>query len=775
MQRKMNLFATQRLVELLSNIEHQIAYTFTESIRYRNSFQVSYLDFGSTNDSVSFIARNKYDDIQKSNPGDWNSLVWKDKRAEMKIGKLIRLFYGDHFPTNHPKDKPRPKPQMDIESFVNKFKAERDKDVNYDRFEIVGGKDFHYWYSQSNYSRFVHEETTLGRSCLRYEESSKFLKMYSMNPDTFRMLILKDDSGRLRGRANLWTLEQPKGRIYMDRIYSVNDFDVELFKDYAKQNGWIHKESQTFGYHNNIVDTKTGDIHNWDKLTLLSKIKKIPGTHYKYYPYLDTLSIYNTEEHTLTNDGRLRVLEPHIILSDYQGSYNSEVDGRERVFSTAYNEYIVRDEATFVEIDDTWVYSNDAVYVHNSGGKHSFRNSDKVVESYIYKRKWFLKSDAIFSEYLGTYIHEGSVRTAFLDDEKKEEVKIHYRMVGREFEEKDGVILKKKISQNPKQSTKRSTGDKYSFEEMLQRVSNGSITSSGRTRSRSETIDQLLRGNALSRDPWSRLLENEQSPSGNTFTTDHRMEEDSDPFAGVDLSQYTEEVRNYLYERLEDDMEQRIDHRNRRNEGGDRLFDIGDLYNIPSRPGQDQGRTRQTQVQRGRPVVDEPRPTRATTNRIQFRPVSDDLLSDATENAEDGQPVDNQPRNVWTDTQITLDNVRRDVPRREEVREEPIEDTSGDLPDVIEDTVDGGNSTTHTNTDLGNITYGTYNYNYNYNPAAPNDWDQIGNWSHPQSNDELRNALRQSYMNLGIPSRFLGGDDEPDVTNNEEDSTTDED
>ena len=78
MQRKMNLFATQRLVELLSNIEHQIAYTFTESIRYRNSFQVSYLDFGSTNDTISFIARNKYDDIQKNHQADWNSLVWKD-------------------------------------------------------------------------------------------------------------------------------------------------------------------------------------------------------------------------------------------------------------------------------------------------------------------------------------------------------------------------------------------------------------------------------------------------------------------------------------------------------------------------------------------------------------------------------------------------------------------------------------------------------------------------------------------------------------------------
>ena len=81
MQRKLHLYATQRLVELFSNIDHRIAQVFNESIRYRNSFPVSYLDFGSTNDTISFIARNKYDDIQKNHRADWNTRVWKEKRA----------------------------------------------------------------------------------------------------------------------------------------------------------------------------------------------------------------------------------------------------------------------------------------------------------------------------------------------------------------------------------------------------------------------------------------------------------------------------------------------------------------------------------------------------------------------------------------------------------------------------------------------------------------------------------------------------------------------
>ena len=619
MQRKINLFASQRLVELLSNIEHQIAYTLNESIRYRNSFPISYLDFGTTNDTVSFIARNKYDDIQKNNGSDWNSRVWKDKRSEMKIGKLIRMFYLDHFPTNHPKDQPRPKPQIDIESFVNKFKAERDKDVNYDRFEIIEGKDFHHWYSQDNYSRFVHEETTLGRSCLRYNESSKFLHLFSKNPDTFKMLILKDDANRLRGRANLYTLEKPEGRIYMDRIYSVNDYDVELFKDYAKQNGWLHKEQQTYGWHNNIVDTRDGQIHKWDDMVMLAKLDKIPGSHFKYYPYLDTLSIFNPDNKTLTNDGRLRVLAPHLVLSDYQGQYHNEVDGNERVFSTVYNEYIIRDEAVFVEIDDTWVYENDSVYVHNSGGQHAYRNGNKIVESYIYKRKWFLKDDAEYSDYLGTYIHKESVRIAYLSDDKTQEVKIHYRMVGREFIEKDGVILKKKDNTNPKSSSKLLHKDLESLEQVIGRISGGSS-------SRGSLNDYGNLGIPLQ-------YFDEPRPT-NSYDDTESNEEDSDLLNGIDIDRYTDEVREYILETLSQRR-----NRNMRNQ-----------MTFHSSP----------QNQMGRP--DEPQPERV--RRITRRTLDD------RPQVTDDRPVDSVRTPTWTARQGNTDGVNIDF--------EGVEEQQGD-------------------------------------------------------------------------------------------------
>lgn len=444
MEKTVNLFASQRLIELLSNIEHKISYDLSESIRYRQYVRVSYLDFGSTNDTISFISSNKLDEIQK-NHNNWAELVWKEKRSEMKVGKLIKLLFGQVYPINHPKGEPIPKPRNDIESFVNKFKAEREKNVNYNRFELIKGKDFHYWYSQDNYSRFVHDETTLGRSCLRYNKSSKFLKMYSENPEIFSLLILKDDANKLRGRAIVWNLHEPKGRIYMDRIYSVNDFDVELFKNYAKERGWLYKERQTYGWENNIVDSKDGKVYSWNDMLLSCTLKKSPGNHYKYYPYLDTLSIYNRETKVLCNDGELRQNKPYFVLNDYQGSYNVEFDDTERVFSIIYDERISRDDATYTEIDQSWVYSHDAVYVSNTGGLYAYINSRKIAKSTIlHSTKYFLKENCVYSDYLRTYVFSESARTAYLDEERKEKVIIHKKLIGRDFEErKDGTIVKK--------------------------------------------------------------------------------------------------------------------------------------------------------------------------------------------------------------------------------------------------------------------------------------------------------------------------------------------
>lgn len=373
---------------------------------------------------------------------DYLKLGWTKYRTSIKIGKAIKLIFADKYPNNQPKGVEAPKPKNDIESFVNKYKAEREKNKNYDFFDIVKGEDIRYWYDQENYSRFMQEGCTLAKSCLRYKESLKFLDLYVKNPNVFSLLILKDSSNRLRGRAIVWNLNTPN-RVFMDRVYSINDFDVELFKNYASERGWLYKSRQTYGYNHNIIDTKNGEEYFWEDFIMNAFVQNI---NYNYFPYLDTLCIYNRETGELTNNSELSSTPPHIKLIDPSGGFVDECEYREMVYSDIYGEDIPREESTFVEIDNTWVYSSDAVYVHNTNGKYAFRRSSKIVRSDIAgKTKFFLKDECVWSEYHKTHIYKDSVVEVYTDKTKNQVILSHKRLNGVIFDDIDGdFILKEK-------------------------------------------------------------------------------------------------------------------------------------------------------------------------------------------------------------------------------------------------------------------------------------------------------------------------------------------
>ena len=158
------LTATQGLLEMLASINHSIAYQLIEQIKYRHNAAISFLDFGETNDTISFVHSNKVWELMNEYGENYKEQGWKLKRSSIKVGKMVKLIYKDLFPINQPKGTITPKPPIDIESFVNMFKAEKDKNKNYEKFELVSGKDIRFWYNQANYSRFIQEDTTLAKS-----------------------------------------------------------------------------------------------------------------------------------------------------------------------------------------------------------------------------------------------------------------------------------------------------------------------------------------------------------------------------------------------------------------------------------------------------------------------------------------------------------------------------------------------------------------------------------------------------------------------------------
>jgi len=209
---------------------------------------------------------------------DYNNI----KPSEMKIGRLVNTIlkksgikYSD----------------KDVEQFVNKWKSYIDfNNDKYNQFELVKGEDIRYWYYEEKYEG---NGGSLNGSCMKYKKCQKYFDIYVENPEVCQLLILKShNEDKILGRALVWTLNDNK--IFMDRIYTSNDSDVNLFKKYAQEKGWSYKSSQDFNEGTNIVLPEGGSKH----LTLNVDLKK---SYFYSYPYMDTLKFLNTISNTLTN------------------------------------------------------------------------------------------------------------------------------------------------------------------------------------------------------------------------------------------------------------------------------------------------------------------------------------------------------------------------------------------------------------------------------------------------------------------------------------------
>lgn len=201
--------------------------------------------------------------------------LWSRGRQEIFVGRGIRALLttaGVKFT------------DKELEEFVNLYKATVDKmNDRFQYFETITGDDIAYWY---NYSNYKERSGTLGSSCMSDVEDYYF-DIYTSNPDTCSLVILKsqEDDSEIVGRALLWTLTS--GKKFMDRIYTIKDSDVQLFRDWAKENGWYSK------YYNNSSDSGLAISPTGEREDLGNMVVNIRKGMYKGYPYLDTLKYFN--------------------------------------------------------------------------------------------------------------------------------------------------------------------------------------------------------------------------------------------------------------------------------------------------------------------------------------------------------------------------------------------------------------------------------------------------------------------------------------------------
>jgi len=209
--------------------------------------------------------------------------IWSKGRQEIFVGRGIRALLtsaGVQF-----LDK-------DLEEFVNLYKATVDKmNDRFQYFHSIKGDEIGHWYHYSNYAE---RQGSLGSSCMS-NVNTDYFDIYISNPDVCELVILKseEDDNLIVGRALLWTLRD--GKKFMDRIYTIKDSDVQLFRDWAKENGWHVKQHNSSSDSGRVI---APDGSNVDLGTITVDIKK---GMYDAYPYLDTLKYFKPGEGTLSN------------------------------------------------------------------------------------------------------------------------------------------------------------------------------------------------------------------------------------------------------------------------------------------------------------------------------------------------------------------------------------------------------------------------------------------------------------------------------------------
>jgi hypothetical protein len=228
-------------------------------------------------DMVSFLPASKFEKVED---------VWNKSRTPMKIGRFLRKFLNEYSIKNYDID------DVMIEKFVNTFKSYFSRDAS--KLKIVEGEDILKYYQEDSYHINDGRYGSLWNSCMRQTERNKFMKLYADNTDKVKMLVFFDDNEKIRARALLWNDVRDHNNKdsrykFMDRIYSFYDHDVDFFKDWAKDNGYIAKWEQSARSERDF-DLGEG-VHS--KMSLYVKLEVADQ---RYYPYLDTFKFYNADK-----------------------------------------------------------------------------------------------------------------------------------------------------------------------------------------------------------------------------------------------------------------------------------------------------------------------------------------------------------------------------------------------------------------------------------------------------------------------------------------------
>lgn len=218
---------------------------------------------------LSYLTRDRMSNIQ---PNEfWSSTKRYQGKPSVVLSKIFKNVNYTEF-----------------EKFTNSIKKCSALSQTY--FSVTKGKDIIQWYDEDNYDKRTNG--SLNSSCMKHKHCLNYFDIYTQNPQTISLLILRDKvSGNLMGRSLLWDLD---GEKIMDRIYTTNDSIYRsIFKEWAEREGYYYKLEQNWN---------TSLWFVWQGKKVYKEFQvKLNTDGIDLFPYLDTFKFFDLKDKILYN------------------------------------------------------------------------------------------------------------------------------------------------------------------------------------------------------------------------------------------------------------------------------------------------------------------------------------------------------------------------------------------------------------------------------------------------------------------------------------------
>jgi hypothetical protein len=172
-----------------------------------------------------------------------------------------------------------------------------------------------------------------------------FFDIYTKNPESVNLLIMKSGD-KIVARALVWKLKTVSPQLgftyYMDRVYTVKDYQEKVMMAFAEKKGWAYRTPGTSNWNKSLF--YQGKKHQDVKMSV--QIKKLK---YEKYPYMDTFARYDYVTGLLWNDTDQNQKTRGHILTSTGGDFSK---GYERGLIRRWGDYFGLNIPPLIRKDD---------------------------------------------------------------------------------------------------------------------------------------------------------------------------------------------------------------------------------------------------------------------------------------------------------------------------------------------------------------------------------------------------------------------------------------